>query len=522
MPYVIDDRGLAQWVDSPPRGYVETGGYYVPADEAPSGGSPTGGASTDLAADWDKDGRITANDIELMFVTFGQDPDVHGDGTKREGGAQGLADRLNSGDLSLSDLLNQLSFQSGLPPDYRVGDEGDPSDISPTPGPRGAAGVPGVWSGGQLVRVVRPDADDKWAMIYTYGENRVSWEFDSYEQLIATIGDPLQFGGFSQLSESNYNNNITFAGNVAEITGSGSFNAWIRETINNVALEAGVADPTLWGQYVANPDIQDILFKSAIEQWSDAQTMAQIRQTDFYQNDLFPGITAFYQLDDPEAAWYQYYSNVRPVLESLDVDPGDDGYRTVIGDMLRSGVSDTAFANMSGVFMRAATSPQYAEVLNEWTQSELGRPLDFDTWYDVIAGVAEADIRDVVNKAVVAYQSSQLGAGLTYRQVTRIAEQRPALTDAESAGFLRDYLQSVTSVRDVLGRYGITADDILSASAGISSDTGRSLEEIQRLTRQAAGEAGRLDDEKIKFFLDFTPMGTPRRPGLSGLAPEAG
>ena len=469
--------------------------------------------------DQNQDGTVNAADIELLFSKFGLDPAVNNDGTERPGGAEGLAERINNGTLRWQDLINTLSYGSGLPPS---GSMGGTDDLSPAPPAAGSGDVPGVWGGGQLVKVQRPNADDKWVMLYDWQGNKVAWEFSSYEQMVATIGDPMNFGGFSTLSESNYNSNVTVAGSTAEIQGPGSFEGWIRQTINSVALESGVGDPTLWGQYMADPDVQAVIFQAAVGEWSDAQTMAAIRQTDFYQNTLFPGITAFYNTDDPEAQWYQYFANVRPVLEALGVDPGSDGYRQVVGDMLKSGVSDQTFVNMQGVFMRAATSESYANALDEWMQIETGRGLDFDTWYDVLAGTPEAEVRDVVNKATIAYQNEQTGAGLTDEQIARIGENRAGVTDSEAAGFLNQYLESLTSVRDVVGRYGVTADEILSAATGISSESGRSLEEIQRLTRQAAGEAGRMDDEKIKFFLDFTPMGTPRRPGLAGLAPESG
>ena len=587
MPYVIDDRGLAQWVDSPPPGYVQEGSFWVAPDSTTSSGTTSGGTTssggtklsdpsqitklfyeygldpythfdgsprtggaeslvgkyseaelrailadapsdsparmdgsrTDITSDPTPNTPWTADDVELIFAQYGLDPAVNFDGTTREGGAEGLASRLNSGDLTPLSLHTTLgNFVGTLPGSTQYGT----GDLSGPGKALGEEGVPGVWSGGQLVKVQRQGAVDKWAMIYDFNGMKVAWEFDSEEQMLATLGSLDAVGGYSNLSESNYNANVTFAGNAAEIQGPGSFTAWIRETMNNVALDAGVADPTLWGRYMADEAVQQILFKAAIEDWSEQQTMAQIRGTDFYQNELFPGITAFYNMDDPEREWYQYMANVRPVLESLGVDPGPDGFRTVIGDMLSSGVSDQTFVNMSGIFMRAATSTEYASALDEWMQIELGKNLDFETYYNVLAGEAEADVRDVVNKAVLEYQSQQQGAELSNEQIARIAERRPALTDSDAAAFLNQFLESTTAVRDVAGRYGLTQDELLSAAAGIETPSGRSIEEVQRLTRQAAGEAGRLDDEKIKFFLDFTAMGTPRRPGLSGLAPESG
>ena len=478
------------------------------------------GSRTDITQDPTPDTDWTVEDVELVFAQYGLDPAVNFDGTTREGGAEGLAERLNSGDLSAFQLHTTLANYVGVLPGEQSYGGGD---LSPGPGAAGEEGAPGVWAGGRLVRVQRQGADDKWAMVYDYNGKRVAWEFDSEEQMLATLGSMDAVGGYTNLSESNYNNNVIFAGSAAEITGPGSFNAWIRETLNNVALESGVADPTLWGRYMNDPDVSDILFQAAIEEWSEQQVMAKIRATDFYKNELFPGIESFYHMsDDPEREWYQYMANVRPILESLGVDPGSDGYRSVVGDMLNSGVSDETFVNMSGIFMRAATSQEYASALDEWFQIELGTSLDFDTYYDVLAGNAEAEVRDVVNKAVLEYQSQQQGAGLTNEQIARIAERRPAITDSDAAAFLNQFMESMTAVRDVSSRYGLSSDELLSAAAGIETPTGRSIEEVQRLARQAAGEAGRLDDEKVKFFLDFTAMGTPRRPGLSGLAPESG
>ncbi len=400
-----------------------------------------------------------------------------------------------------------------------------PPDESPAPPPlAGTPEAPGVWSGGTLVRVARENADDVWAMVYEWPKGSgqyLAWTFDSQEQMLATLGSVEDAGGFQVWTDDQFRSRTTVAGNAAEITGPGSFDAWIGDMLEEVRRSSGIADPTLWGRYVSDPEVSRLLVRAAAEGWSEQQLLGELRNTSFYRDVLYPGIEQFFGLDDPEQAWYAYYANVVSGLEALGVDPGPDGsYRGIVGQMLRQRVDDVLFADMTNTFIRAQSSPEYAEILDEWFQSELGRSLDFDTFFDVLSGQTTADVREVVEKATLAYQSQVQGVDITDEDIRRIASARQGIDDRVAADIFTSYARALQAVSGVLGRYGITADEILSAAAGIESPTGRSLEEIQRLTRQAAREAGQIDDEKLDVFLSFTPLGTPQRPGLGTLAPE--
>lgn len=249
--------------------------------------------------------------------------------------------------------------------------------------------------------------------------------------------------------------------------------------------------------------------------------MGEVRRLAVYKDVIFPGIEQFYGYDDPEQAWYQYMSNVESSLEALGVQRDPDGsYRSRIGTMLRSGVSDDLFIQMTPTFIKAQNNQQYAEQLDRWFRRELGRGLDFDTWFDVLSGVAQGEVTDVVNKAVLAYTSQQqLGQAVSDADIERIAGQKTFTEETATQAF-NDFATYMRAMDGVIGKYGVTRDELLSLATGISTQSGRSLEETQALAQQAAREAGVADDEKLKFYLGFSPLGNPERPGMKPLAPE--
>jgi hypothetical protein len=56
--------------------------------------------------------------------------------------------------------------------------------------------------------------------------------------------------------------------------------------------------------------------------------------------------------------------------------------------------------------------------------------------------------------------------------------------------------------------------------ADITSAGGRSPVEIRNLVAKLARENDLMDEEKLNFYVGFTPSGSPFRPGLTALAPE--
>lgn len=388
-------------------------------------------------------------------------------------------------------------------------------------------GALGVMPGGRLMRIDRTGGESVYMQVYEWpaGSGKfMAWEYDNVAQVEQVFGADWATKQLPQVHTYDWvKKNVNIVDMADEVIGLAQpFGVFMQDTLRNAAIAGGINDPTLYGKFVADPEVQNILAQSALGGWSDLQQRAALRNTSFYQNDLYPGISNFYGEADPETAYRQYMANVETSLELLGVDKVDGSYRQVVGDMLDQGISDEVFVEMSSTFIRAQQSPQFAEILNQWTVNKLGRPLDFDTWFDVLAGQAPADVALVAESATLAYAASQQGVDVSAGQIQAIAEQSD-LSDAAAAQAFNTYAQGLTALGERgLSKYSLTREEILAAAAGIKPSSGRSIEEVQRLTRQAAEEEGVLDDPKLQFFVGYDPnRGTPNRPGLNPLAPES-
>ena len=406
-------------------------------------------------------------------------------------------------------------------------------DVSPatepegaTEGVGGAASFPGVLTGGELIKVERAGADDLWMMAYEWpaGSGKfVSWQFDNADQLESVFGANWWETIQVNVREEAFLDEVQVLDNADEIIGlKGSFVGLMQDTIRNAATIAGITDPTLVGQIVNNIEWQEIASQSALGEWTDAQTMAALRGTNFWQDTLYPGIDRFYgRTTEPEQLWASYDRTVKSSLIALGYEPDPDGsFRTIIGEMLNKGVNEDAFVANTGTFIRAEQSPGFREALNQWTEAKLGREVNFDEWFDLLAGQGTTEIAEVAELANLQFAADRAGLRIAAQQLENLAGALD-LTEEQAFAAFNQAERSLLAIGDEnLQRYGLSQADLVSASAGILPESGRSIEEVRRQARKAATELALTDDVKSALFVGFSERGTPERPGLEALAPE--
>jgi hypothetical protein len=148
--------------------------------------------------------------------------------------------------------------------------------------------------------------------------------------------------------------------------------------------------------------------------------------------------------------------------------------------------------------------------------------LDFDNWFDVLAGSSTPEMQQVVERATLQFVSdTQGGFGLAADQIGRLAE----LTDFTEQQMAQAFTNAETALLSVgqadLARYGLSQEALVNAAFGVETGD-MSSTEIQRQAAKAATELGIQDDEKAGFFLGFDRFARPNRQGLLASAPEAG
>ena len=112
------------------------------------------------------------------------------------------------------------------------------------------------------------------------------------------------------------------------------------------------------------PEIANLLAQSVIGDWSAQSLTAELRKTDWYQNELYPGIAQLYdRTADPEGAWKAYNETVSDWLQVLGVGRDEDGsFRSTIGNLLDHEVDSNEFNRYAETYQYAVTNEQYLPV----------------------------------------------------------------------------------------------------------------------------------------------------------------
>lgn len=381
----------------------------------------------------------------------------------------------------------------------------------------------GVLAGGQTITVKAGDGTTRYYQVYEFppgSKQFVSYQFNSKAQADAALG-----AGFTATArtESWFNQNVLAESQAEEIVGlPGSFGGLMDEIMNDAARQAGIRDPGLVGRIASNPEMQHIMAQALEGDWTPEQVLAEQRRTNFWNDVLYPGIKNFYgRTTEPEKAWANYTGNIAPTLTMLGYKKDADGtYNSQVKKMLDLGIDQDVWMENVPVFAQAAQNKGFFEVMKARAQRELGKTITFGDWFGVVKGEAAPDLARVAEGAVVAYQAQQSDFGLGENMLQRLIAERD-LGEAEARNLFGEVNQAVLALGDVgLKRGGLTRDDIVSAAASINPASGMSVDEVKLRIAKIAQENDLFDEEKISFYVGFTPGGTPVRPGLQPLSPE--
>lgn len=472
---------------------------------------------------------VNDSDIRIALREYGHDPGKSIDASDmrrlvREyvGSLEGIdpsevdpvAENIISGERSIA----QAAQKFGAP--TSGGSDGSP-DAATDDDPNT---LPGVLAGGQTIKVWSGDRQ-RFYQVYEFppGSGQfVSYQFNDLDQVKATLGESPALVSWTA---GQFQERVVAEAAAEEVVGlEGNWQGLTREMMRDAAEAAGVRDPGLVGRIASNAEMQQIMAQAIAGDWTEQQILAAQRQTDFWTEELYPGIESFYnQTQNPEAAWNEYRRAVTPALRQLGYEPDADGtLNSQVGRMLNNKIDADTFLSQVPVFIRATQNVQFAQTLDRWAERELGRNVEFQDWFDLMAGESAPEIERVAERARLAYEADQAQAGVRDSQIERLADLSD-LSDQQARQVFSDLNRSVLALGESgLRRGGLSRDEILSAAAGIDPDSKRSIEEVRLLTAKLAKEEGLFDDQKASFYVGFDSAGRPSRPGLQSLAPESG
>src|SRR3990167_5388086 len=436
------------------------------------------------------------------------------------GAIQGDPTYYSAGKAAASEITHALDVATNF---YATGGgttapTGDTAITDADPGT-----LPGVLAGGQTIRGTEGGIQ-RFYQVYEFpaGSGQyVSYQFSGMPQVQATLG---QMPPIADWAPWDFNSKVLAQAQAEEVVGlQGSWQGFTGEIMRDAAAQAGVRDPSLVGRIASDPEMQRIMANAVVGEWTQAQILAEQRKTTFWNDVLYPGISRFYgKTTEPEKAWLDYTANVEGGLIALGYARDADGtYNTQIKRMLDQGLDDQVFLSQVPIFQQAQQNVKYADVLNQWTQRDLGKTLDFGDFFGLLAGESLPELQAVAEKATLAYQASQAKAGISDAQIIRLAAETD-MSEQQAAALFGEFNRALLALGEPgLKRGVLTRDEVLSAAAGIDPESGRSIEEGRLLAAKLAPKNDLFDEEKIQMYVGYDAAGRPIRPGLAGLAPES-
>ena len=385
-------------------------------------------------------------------------------------------------------------------------------------------------SGGQIVKIERAGQEPLWGVSFTVsGGIEHIYTFGSEEELNASLGaNAATTHGFTTINDTDLNQgDIWVMGDAALFAGQeGSYAGFWGDLVNEVALASGIRDPGRLGDYMKDPEVARLMAEGAQAGWTSVQLQAELRQTDYYQNTLYPGIKNILNRGDtlnPEQEWKEYAKTVEDSLRLLGYSPDEDGsYASLIGKMLDKNIEQDDFTTIAPLFKRAQENPEMEEALRFWLGQEAGRNVTFDDLFDAIAGLDTGDLTDAIEKAVIQFHANTTGTLLSADQITRLADLSDLSEQQIALAFSANEEAVLALGPSGLARSGLSENDLISAAFDLKSVSGRTANEIRRLAKKTLTELGLEDDPKAQFFTGFTQAGRPAKTGLLAGAPEAG
>jgi peptidoglycan hydrolase-like protein with peptidoglycan-binding domain len=441
---------------------------------------------------------------------------------------QGKIDTFGIPDEEPVEEEPEIDPESGEPVPPTATDEFEDDVVGPEGVTEGDGATPGIMAGGTIYRVANPDQEDFYIVGYEYppgSGHSFFYRFDSVEALEQSIGP--NFGGGTVdiggvLAEDSLGE-WTDAGDTNEIIGvSGSFGSFLNDIIQNVSVAAGIGDPTRLSAALAEPSIQIIMAKAAEGDWSDAQVKAAMRNNEYYQDVVYPGIKNFYgQTDNPEAAYAMYKQNVASNLVKLGVERDADGsFDSTLKAMLDGGVSDVAFANFTPTFLRAKGNDNYRTSLNQWLGAAGIAPIsDFNSFFDMLGGNASPELNDIAELASISFVAGEGGLNVESDLIREIADRTDLSEEQVASSFLQSDRDLLALGDAGLRTAGISQADIIATRSGFTTGT-RSLGEMENLIAKVKKEQGIADDPTATIFTDFNREGAPVKKGLQSTISE--
>ena len=368
---------------------------------------------------------------------------------------------------------------------------------------------------------------DTWYVVYGLpgSQRRLMFEA-SAEQMETIFGNNLpshQEGHFDSLLADS---KITFGGSIVEVMGEGSFEDQV-QTVITLALDEGRL-PEWMSQ--DNDAALALLFIAETEGKSDDWLIDQLSKLPAFKKRfwgieyLLPDVNG--DMSDAVTAYLEYEGQLREMAEDfLQTSFSDQAFRPLMHDLLQGGWNIEEVADTFDVFDRMQDNAAALDAFNEVLVQQGLEPLTTANAFAFMRGNAPQEIYDIYEASswLEAAHTAGISGLFTAEDAMEAALHTPGFTSLEqSLQGMREAADALLRLRaDIdLGRFGLTAEDLIDIKLGMPLSSGNDEAEVRR-SIQAALDAAQdfLTGARSTPYRSFTGAGTPQAQSLAGSRP---
>lgn len=312
----------------------------------------------------------------------------------------------------------------------------------------------------------------------------------------------------------------TFAGNIAEMEGEGSFESEVAK-VTAIGLSEGKLPS--WAE--GSPEIMDLIYIAQMEQKSTEWLVDKIAQTGSFKA-RFPGIDVLKSQGlswaDAVTGFLEMENGIKAAVRATG---GSDSAVTpdAVGRLLGQGYSLTAAQKGIEIMDRANKYAPAMTAFNEILVSQGKDPItDLQGLFDFMAGEAPSEVYDIWEASSVSEAASAAGLGDVFSAEDAMAYARYTqgnVSLADATGAFQSAAQLLLRLRaDVeVERFGLTTDELIDLSLGQPLASGRSPADVQEAINRAVSSAQKSMQQRANPFQSYSREGSPQQQSLSSL-----
>lgn len=368
-------------------------------------------------------------------------------------------------------------------------------------------------------------ATGEWAVSYKLPNSTRSVVFSaSGSQLDAIFGDGQRPTSYEPISFADLTKreNVTFAGNVSEVQGTGTFEGEVDRVIA-LALDEGVLPK--WAQ--GSGKVYDLLFIAQSEDKSQDWLIDNLAKLPEFQ-ERFPNLNAFTGIGQTTTEAVGSFLEFETGVQQLVIrDGGNPATVTpqAIGDLIGKGHSLTDVTKTYQVFDNMEKNAGALDAFNDVLAFHGQAPMTADDQFAFMAGTAPKEMYDLWEQSSLHQAAGAAGLNLGLQKVLDIANQTAGLTSYESAfeGLTTAAANILRYRTDLdLGAYGLDQEDLIDMSMGIAPASGRSQADIaQGMERAMMAARATRERQRSSPFTGFTSGGKAQQASLGGVRQES-